>query len=105
MKIPYGWMRTFFLLLLCALVNADTRRDEIIEMQKSIYSVLGQLDVPEIASRFRPRFIELDLDGTLGNTLDSLYEMRLIDLQTSIQHASKMRSVLDALERSVSSET
>ena len=99
-------MRTVFLLLLCALVlvNADTRRDEIIEMQKSIYSVLGQFDVPEIVSRFKPRFTELDLDGTLANTLDSLYEMRLIDLQTSIQHASKMRVVLDALERSVSSK-
>ena len=77
----------------------DQRTADIVDMQKTIYSVLGQYDVPEIASRFRPEFKRLDVDGTLANTLDALYEMRLLDMQISIQHAKKMRGVLDALSR------
>jgi hypothetical protein len=75
----------------------DQRTADIVDMQKTIYSVLGQYGVPEIVSRFRPEFKRLDVDGTLANTLDALYEMRLLDMQISIQHAKKMRSVLDAL--------
>ena len=76
--------------------SIDQRTSDIVNMQKTIYSVLGQYEVPEIVSRFRPEFERLDIDGTLTNTLDSLYEMRMLDMQISIQHAKKMRSVLDA---------
>ena len=75
----------------------DQRTSDIVNMQKTIYSVLGQFEVPEIVSRFRPEFERLDVDGTLTDTLDSLYEMRMLDMQISIQHAKKMRSVLDVL--------
>ena len=73
---------------------------DVVDLQKTIYSVLGQYDVPEIVSQFRPEFKRLDVDGTLANTLDALYEMRLLDMQISIQHAKKMRSVLDAMGHS-----
>ena len=80
--------------------TADQRINDIVNMQKSIYSVLGQYDVPEIVLRFRPEFQKLDVDGTLAKTLDLLYEMRLLDMRISIQHAKKMREVLDLLEHS-----
>ena len=75
------------------------RMQNIVNMQKSIYSVLGQYDVPTIVSRFSPAFKALDTDGTLIQTLDTLYEMRLMDMQISIDHAQKMRIVLEGLLR------
>ena len=84
--------------LLAAHANTnDQRTSDIVDMQKTIYSVLGQHEVSEIVSRFRPEFKRLDVDGSLANTLDALYEMRLLDMQISIQHAKKMRNVLDLL--------
>ena len=80
--------------------TADQRINDIVNMQKSIYSVPGQYDVPEIVLRFRPEFQKLDVDGTLARTLDLQYEMRLLDMRISIQHAKKMREVLDLLEHS-----
>ena len=78
---------------------AQQRSHDIVSMQKEIYSVLGQYEVQEIVSRFLPEFKRLDTDGTLASTLDSLYEMRLLEMQISIQHAEKMRSVLDWIDR------
>ena len=63
--------------------------------------MLGQYEIPEIVSRFKPEFKRLDVDGTLANTLDALYEMRLLDMQISIQRARKMRGVLDELGKDV----
>ena len=81
-----------------AAVHASTdHTHDVVELQKTIYSVLGQYEVPEIISRFHSEFKRLDVDGTLANTLDSLYEMRMLDMQISIQHAKKMRSVIDGL--------
>jgi hypothetical protein len=101
--LPCQSMRIAWILYAClTLVSATSdsqRATDIVNMQKSIYSVLGQYDVPEIASRFNPEFKRLDTDGTLIDTLDSLYVMRLLDMQISIQHAKKMRSVLDTLKQ------
>jgi hypothetical protein len=77
--------------------TSDQRTSDIVDLQKTIYSVLGQYDVPEIVSRFKPEFKRLNTDGTLSDTLDALYEMRLLDMQISIQHAKKMRQVLKSL--------
>jgi hypothetical protein len=86
--------------LLVSHANTNGQRtSDIVDMQKTIYSVLGQQEVSEIVSRFRPEFKRLDVDGSLANTLDALYEMRLLDLQIAIQHAKKMRNVLDLLGR------
>ena len=60
--------------------SSTERMQNIVNMQKSIYSVLGQYDVPTIVSRFSPAFKALDTDGTLIQTLDTLYEMRLMDM-------------------------
>lgn len=79
----------------------DQRTSDIVDLQKTIYSVLGQYEIPEIVSRFKPEFKRLDVDGTLANTLDALYEMRLLDMQISIQHAKKMRGVLNELGKEV----
>ena len=82
-----------------ATADSTERMQNIVNMQKSIYSVLGQYDVPTIVSRFSPAFKALDTDGTLIQTLDTLYEMRLMDMQISIDHAQKMRIVLEGLLR------
>jgi hypothetical protein len=58
--------------------------------------MLDQHSVPDIVARFQPDFKRLDVDGSLANTLDALYEMRLMDMQVSVARAKKMRSVLDA---------
>lgn len=91
------FLAVLLLSALSCLAAGEQRISDVVNMQKNIYSVLGQYEVPEIVSRFHPEFKRLDVDGTLAATLDSLYEMRLLDMQISIQHAKKMRSVLDAL--------
>ncbi len=74
----------------------DQHTRDVAEMQRSIYSMLDQHSVPDIVARFQPDFKRLDVDGSLANTLDALYEMRLMDMQVSVARAKKMRSVLDA---------
>ena len=74
-----------------------TTSTPVILSRVSIYSTLDQHSVPEIVTRFRPDFKRLDVDGTLSNTLDALYEMRLAEMQVSIARAKKMRTVLDGL--------
>jgi hypothetical protein len=74
----------------------DQHTRDVAEMQRSIYSMLDQHSVPDIVTRFRSDFKRLDVDGSLANTLDALYEMRLMDMQVSVARAKKMRSVLDA---------
>ena len=75
----------------------EQRVSDIINMQKSIHSSLGQYSIPEIASHFRPEFKRLDIDGELANTLMFQYELRLLDLQISINHAKKMQGVIENL--------
>ena len=79
----------------------EQRTSDVVNLQKNIYSVLSQYEIPEIVSRFRPEFERLDVDGSLVVTLDALYEMRLMDMRLSVQRAKKMRGVLDGLGRPV----
>ena len=95
------WLHTFTALvvaLMCVTsVAADQKSEDIVAMQKSIYSALGQHTVPEVVTLFLPEFNRLNVDGKLAETLNSLYVMRLLDLQISIDHAKKMRDVLQGL--------
>jgi hypothetical protein len=69
----------------------------VIHFQKRIYSALTTGNTTELASHFRSTFEDLNQDGRLGDTLTMLYDMRLMDLQTSVQHARKMRDVIGIL--------
>jgi hypothetical protein len=60
--------------------------------------VLSQYDVQDIASRFQPEIKCLDIYRTLSNTPDALYELCLLAMQSSIQHAKKMLQVLNAMQ-------
>jgi hypothetical protein len=75
----------------------EQRVNDIINMQKSIHSSLGQYSIPEISSHFKPEFRRLDVYGDLADTLMFQYELRLLDLQISINHAKKMQGVIEYL--------
>jgi hypothetical protein len=72
--------------------------ESIIRFQKRLYSAVTTGNVTELANHFRPTFDDLNQDGILGDTLTMLYDMRLMDLQASVQHARKMRDVIDLLD-------
>lgn len=76
---------------------------EVVQFAKSIYSALGSNkgDVNQTVQTFRDRFQELNAttDGQLPEALAGLYEIRLLDLQSSIRHAKKMMEVVQGLSQ------
>jgi hypothetical protein len=50
-----------------------------------------------IAEKYRGEFEQLDAHtgGRLGQTLNSLIEIRMLDLQASIRHAKRMHRLID----------
>ncbi len=70
----------------------------IVSFTKTLYKELGDNwgNSTAVADKFHDKFIELNStsDGQLGSTLSALLEIRMADLQASIRHARKMRSVI-----------
>jgi hypothetical protein len=69
----------------------------VIHFSKSLYSSLAAENATTLADHFRPAFESLNQDGRLADTLNILYDMRLMDLQTSVKHARKMKDIIDIL--------
>jgi hypothetical protein len=70
----------------------------IVSFTKTLYKELGDNwgNSTAVADKFHDEFVELNStsDGQLGSTLSALLEIRMSDLQASIRHAKKMRSVI-----------
>ena len=56
-----------------------------------------------IAEKYRGEFEQLDAHtgGRLGQTLNSLIEIRMLDLQASIRHAKRMHRLIDDFKTKV----
>lgn len=71
--------------------------EEVVSFTKNLYKDLGASwnNTDAVVDKYRPQFVELNQtsDGQLGQTLSSLLEIRMLDLQASVRHARKMRSV------------
>jgi hypothetical protein len=88
--------RVIIMLLLC--LASCTAADDVVRFSKKMYSALGSDSESQLAKKFLPEYNRLNANGTLGQTLGALYEMRLRDLKISIKHAKKMRKVLDIMQ-------
>ena len=82
-------------ILLC--LSNSAADDSVVRFSKKMYSAQGADSEPQLAKRFQPEYNRLNANGTLGQTLGALFEMRLRDLKISIKHAKKMREVLDIM--------
>jgi hypothetical protein len=53
-----------------------------------------------MAEGFKSEFDRLSAStgGVVGTALKAIYEMRMLDLQTSLTHARRLRDVLDFLD-------
>ena len=75
----------------------ELNREEVVSFTKNLYKDLGASwnNTDAVVDKYRPQFVELNQtsDGQLGQTLSSLLEIRMLDLQASVRHARKMRSV------------
>jgi hypothetical protein len=71
---------------------------DIVSFTKRLYSAAGRKDTLGVVDDFRNEYATLNWDGTLGGKLEALQEMRLMDLQTSVRHAKKMRDLIALLE-------
>jgi hypothetical protein len=75
--------------------------DAVVRFTKNLYKDLGKdwgNNATVVADKYRDKFARLNAttEGQLGNTLASLFEIRMLDLQSSIKHARKMRSVIES---------
>ena len=74
--------------------------DDVVRFTKNLYKELGDHwgNATAISDKYRDQFQNLNAstDGQLGDTLSALFEIRMLDLQASVRHARKMRSVLQS---------
>ena len=74
--------------------------DDVVRFTKTLYKELGNNwgNTTTVTDKFRERFQDLNetTKGQLGQTLAALFEIRMLDLQASVRHARKMRSVIEA---------
>ena len=78
-------------------VNTPSASD-IINFTKRLYSALGKtIVVNDVVVNFKGEYETLNYDGKLADKLSALYDMRLEDLEISVQHAKKMKDLLAAL--------
>ena len=76
----------------------ETVSQDIVHFSKNLYQELGTStgnDTEAVIDKYRPQFAELDksTEGILGQTLASLAEIRLLDLQASVRHARRLQAV------------
>ena len=75
--------------------------EDIVRFTKNLYKDLGSswgANTTVVADKYRDKFNRLNAttDGQLGQTLSALFEIRMLDLQASVRHARKMRSVIES---------
>jgi hypothetical protein len=74
--------------------------DAVVRFTKNLYKDLGNNwgNATLVADKYRDKFTRLNAttEGQLGSTLATLFEVRMLDLQSSIKHARKMRSVIES---------
>lgn len=74
--------------------------DDVVRFTKTLYKELGSNwgNTTTVTDKFRERFRDLNetTEGQLGQTLAALFEIRMLDLQASVRHARKMRTVIEA---------
>ena len=74
--------------------------NDVVRFTKNLYKELGDHwgNTTAISDKYRDQFQNLNAstDGQLGETLSALFEIRMLDLQASVRHARKMRSVIQS---------
>ena len=74
-------------------------RDSVVQFTKKLYRELGNNlgNATALTRKYQGEFDELDesTGGALAETLTSMFEIRMLELQASIRHARKMRQIID----------
>jgi hypothetical protein len=74
--------------------------DDVVRFTKNLYKELGDHwgNTTLVSDKYRDQFQQLNAstDGQLGQNLATLFEIRMLDLQASVRHARKMRSVIQS---------
>jgi hypothetical protein len=71
---------------------------DLVSFTKRVYSALGTKKTADVALDFKGEYATLNWDGALGERLEAVEEMRMLDLQLSVQHARKLRDLLTILD-------
>lgn len=90
------WCGMVIGILFCA--GFSTASDDVVKFSKKMYSATGS--DADIAKKFQPDYnrFNTEINGTLGDTLDALFEMRIRDLKLSIKHAKQVHKVLEIMQ-------
>lgn len=86
--------------ILHATETKDVKPSDVVIFSKNLYARMGRENATQVVDEFQPEFDELnhDMHGHLGQTLGTLFEMKLMDLQQSVRHAKAMLDVIDHME-------
>jgi hypothetical protein len=75
------------------------QQDVMLQFTKKLYKDLGNYrgNTTMVVDKYQDEFDMLDkrTGGGLRETLSTLFEIRMLDLQASIRHAKQMRKVID----------
>ena len=79
--------------------SALQQQDVVLQFTKKLYKDLGNYrgNTTMVVDKYQDEYERLDkrTGGGLRETLSTLFEIRMLDLQASIRHARQMRKVLD----------
>lgn len=82
-------------------LDDSSKQDQVIKFTKKLYRDLGGhfANLTSVADKYQGEFDQLDqhTGGKLAETLSTLSELRLLDLQTSIRHARRMHKLIDEI--------
>lgn len=82
-------------------LDDSSKQDQVIKFTKKLYRDLGGhfANLTSVADKYQGEFDQLDqhTGGKLAETLSTLSELRLLDLQASIRHARRMHKLIDEI--------
>ena len=89
-------------LLACGLMATESvqvQEGDVVHFLQSLHSAVGDPSnsIEELAYEAQPEYAALNTDGTLGVALTALHALRVLDLQTSLAHAERLRLLLARL--------
>jgi hypothetical protein len=73
----------------------------VAQLARGMYKELGDThgNITSTAAMYQPDYDAINYDGRLGDTLSTLFEIRLLELKTSIQHAKRMLKVIQSMKQ------
>jgi hypothetical protein len=68
-----------------------------VEFMKRLYTEIAYWDLQSLAKTIKHEYDTYNKDGNLADTLETIYDIRQEDLRSSVEHISKMKTLIDII--------